>query len=74
MQPVNETLALFIDRAACLEFLANRLAAGEFLNRSKFSLFDGQQDLGRVPIEVWDDPFLRTFKLKNYQPPPNQHC
>ena len=74
VQPVNETLALFVDRASSLDFLAHRLEAGEFLNRARFSVFDGQQDLGRLPIEVWDDPFLRTFKLKNYQPPPNQRC
>jgi len=74
VQPVNETLALFVDRNSSVEFLAHRLPPDEFLNRARFSLFDGQQDLGRQPIEVWDDPFLRTFKLKNYQPPPNQHC
>jgi hypothetical protein len=72
--PVNETVALFADRASILEFLANRLPGAEFLNRARFSMYDGQQDLGRLPLEIWDDPFLRTFKLKNYQPPKNVHC
>jgi hypothetical protein len=74
VQPVNETLALFIDRDSGLAFLANRLPGAEFLNRARFSMFDGKEDLGRLPLEVWDDPFLRTFKLKNYQPPKNQRC
>jgi len=72
--PINETLALFADRASSLDFLANRLPAVEFLGRARFSVFDGQQDLGRLPLEIWDDPFLRTFKLKNYEPPKNVHC
>lgn len=74
VQPVNETLVLFIDRASGLDFLAKNLAAGDFLDRAKFSVFDGQQEMGRLPLVIWDDPFLQTFKLKNYEPPPDQHC
>ena len=72
--PVNETLALFADRASILDFLAKRLPGAEFLDRARFSMYDGQQDLGRLPLEIWDDPFLRTFKLKNYQPPKEVRC
>lgn len=74
VQLVNETLAFFIDRASGLDFLAKKLSPAEFLNRARFSVFDGQQDLGRLPLEVWDDPFLKTFKLPNYQPPQKQRC
>ncbi len=74
VQPVNETLALFTDKASGLEFLAKKLPGAEFLNRARFSVFDGQQEIGRLPLEVWDDPFVSQFKLKNYEPPKGQHC
>jgi hypothetical protein len=73
-QAVNETLALFIDRATTLDFLTKKVPSAEFLNRARFVVFDGKDELGRLPLEVWDDPFLSTFKLKNYEPPKNQNC
>jgi hypothetical protein len=73
-EPVNETLALFVDKSTALEFLARRLPAEEFTNRAKFSVFDGKVDLGRLPLEVWEDPFVETFKLKGYQPAAGKTC
>jgi len=74
VQPVNETLALFVNRAALLDFLARKLTGPELATRAQFTLFDGQQDMGRLPLEVWDDPFMTTFKLKDYQPPTGFPC
>jgi len=74
VQPVNETLALFADKQATLGFLAKRVSAGEFTRRAKFSVFDGVQDMGRLPLEVWEDSFVRTFKVANYEVPKGQKC
>jgi hypothetical protein len=74
VQPVNETLALFVDKATLLEFLAKRLPAAEFTNRAKFSVFDGQDAIGRVPLEVWEDSFNSTYKIQNYEPPKGHKC
>lgn len=74
IQPVNETLALFVDKNTALGFLSRRVAASEFTRRAKFSVFDGTQDLGRLPLEVWDDSFVRTFKVANYETPKGQKC
>ena len=71
---VNETFSLFIDKATALDFLAKRLSAEEFLNRAKFNLFDGQDLVGRVPIEVWEDSFNSTYKATNYTPPKGVTC
>jgi hypothetical protein len=71
---INETLALFSSRQDTLDFLARKLAAAEFIDRTKFSVFDGQTELGRLPLDIWEDAFLRTFKLKDYQPPKNKTC
>ena len=71
---VNETFALFIDKTTLREFLAKRVSAEEFTNRAKFTLFDGEDPVGRVPIEVWEDSFNATFKVGNYQPPKGVTC
>jgi hypothetical protein len=74
VQPVNETLALFVDKQTALGFLAKRVTAAEFTRRAKFSVFDGVQDMGRLPLEVWEDSFVRTFKVANYEAPKGQRC
>ncbi|MBI1958606.1 MAG: hypothetical protein HYS36_05190 [Candidatus Rokubacteria bacterium] len=74
VQPVNETLALFVSRAPLLEFLARTLPASELAARARFTLFDGQREVGRLPLEIWDDPFMTTFKLKDYHPPTGFRC
>ncbi|HEV8437453.1 MAG TPA: hypothetical protein VGT40_05115 [Methylomirabilota bacterium] len=68
-QPVNETLALFIDKSSVADFLAKRLPQVEFVRRARFAVFDGTEELGRLPLEVWEDTFNVTFKLKGYEPP-----
>ena len=73
-QPVNETLALFVDKQTTLGFLAKRVLPVEFTQRAKFSLFDGTQELGRLPLEIWEDSFVRTFKPANYEMPKGQKC
>jgi hypothetical protein len=74
IQPVAETLALFTDKHSLAEFLAKRLPASEFINRAKFSVFDGKELVGRVPLDVWEDNFNSTFKLKNYELAKGKKC
>ncbi|HKX02917.1 MAG TPA: hypothetical protein VJX71_10465 [Methylomirabilota bacterium] len=74
VQPVNETLALFVDKPTALGFLGKRVSSSEFARRAKFSVFDGVQDMGRLPLEVWEDSFVRTFKVANYEVPKGQRC
>lgn len=73
-QPVNETFALFVDKATLVDFLAKRVPPAEFTSRAKFTLFDGQDSVGRVPLEVWEDSFNSTFKVANYEPPKGVQC
>jgi hypothetical protein len=71
---VNETFALFIDKATAADFLAKRVGSEEFVNRAKFNLFDGESLVGRVPLEVWEDSFNTTYKIANYDPPKGVQC
>ena len=73
-QAVNETFALFVDKATLVDFLAKRVPPAEFTSRAKFTLFDGLESVGRVPLEVWDDSFNSTFKVANYEPPKGVQC
>ena len=73
-QAVSETLALFIDKTTVMDFLAKRLSSVEFTNRAKFTLFDGIDPVGRVPMEVWEDSFNSTYKASNYEPPKGAKC
>ena len=73
-QPVNETLALWSDKQTTQAFLSKRIAASEFTRRAKFTVFDGVQDMGRLPLEVWEDSFVRTHKVANYEAPKGQRC
>jgi hypothetical protein len=74
VQPVNETLAFFVDKQTTMGYLAKRVPASELTRRAKFSLFDGVQDMGRLPLEVWEDSFVRTYKVANYETPKGQRC
>jgi hypothetical protein len=73
-QPVSETLALFADKSTLLDFLAKKLPAAEFANRARFTVFEGEEAVGRLPLDVWEDSFNSTFKLPNYEPPKGQKC
>ncbi|HET9924856.1 MAG TPA: hypothetical protein VFS98_12115 [Methylomirabilota bacterium] len=73
-QAVNETLALFVDKATAMDFLAKRVAPDEFASRSQFTLFDGLDAVGRVPLEVWEDSFNSTYKVNSYDPPKGAQC
>src|SRR5216683_8103997 len=73
-QAVNETFALFVDKATAADFLAKRVGPEEFVNRAKFNLFDGESLVGRVPLEVWEDSFNTTYKVGNYDPPKGAQC
>jgi hypothetical protein len=73
-QPVNESVAVFVDKATALDYLEGRLSAAALSRRVRPLAFDGQQDLGPIPLEIWDDPFMATFKLPNYEPPAGITC
>jgi hypothetical protein len=71
---ITETLALFVDKTSLREFLAKRLAASEFISRASFNVFEGKDPVGRLPLDVWEDNFNSTFKLKNYELAKGKRC
>ncbi len=73
-QPMTETLALFTDKSNLRDFLAKRVPSSQFTHHAQFSVFEGRDPVGRVPLEVWEDNFNSTFKLKNYELAKGQKC
>jgi len=72
--PVSETLALFVDKASLMDFFGKRIPPAEFTSRAKFSVFDGKDQVGPMKLDVWEDSFNSTFKLKNYEEPKEAKC
>ncbi len=72
--PVAATLAVFVDKATAQGFFALKLTPAEFADRVMVAAFDGTRELGRLPLEIWEDSFAATFKLKDYTPDPSYRC
>lgn len=72
--PVNEALAVFVDKATVEGFFRRALTPTEFVGRAVVAAFDGKSELGRLPLELWEDSFAQTFKLKDYTPDPSHRC
>jgi hypothetical protein len=36
--------------------------------------FDGQKDLRPIALEIWDDTFMATYQVPNYEPPAGVTC
>lgn len=66
-QPVNESLVFWVDKSVAQSYIARRVNATEFTNRARYTYFDGIEEHGRLPLEIWEDNFIRTFQIKDYQ-------
>jgi hypothetical protein len=67
MQPVNESLVFWVDKAVAQGYLARRVSAADLTSRARYTMFDGIEEQGRLPLEVWEDNFTKTFQIKDYQ-------
>ena len=74
-RPVHETIAVFIDKAAALEYLSGQTDIKGLTSRAKILGFDGQTPLGTVTLcNTWDENFVTTFKVANYVLEPGVTC
>lgn len=69
-----ETLGVFADKATVRAFLAKRIGTQEFVRRVTIVAFDGRDRLGRLSLEIWEDNFATTYKLKDYEPEATRGC
>jgi hypothetical protein len=73
-RPVHETIAVFTERAVARDYVAGRLGSAELARQTQVLGWDGDRPLGRMRLSAWDDNFVATFKLKNYQLEPGVTC
>ena len=73
-QPVHETIAVFADRPTVAEYVAGRVSITALAARAAVFGYDGETPLGRIPLRVWEDDFLKTFQLANDQPASGVSC
>ena len=66
-RPVHETIAVFVEKAAALDYLAGRTKANDLAARSRVYGWDGETPLGKLHLTAWDDDFLVSFRPQNYQ-------
>jgi len=65
--PTLETLAVFVDQASTRAYLGKTLQGPAFVDKMKIYFYDGDQERGRLPLELWEDNFVATYKVPNYE-------
>lgn len=73
-RPTMEILSMFADQASTRAFLGKRLPAKEYVEKMRLTFFDGAKEVGRLPIEVWEDNFVATYKVPGYQMEKGKVC
>jgi len=73
-RPVHETIAVFIDKATALEYLQGMVKGPELAERARVYGWDGETPVGRLRLASWDDNFVATYKVANYQLAPGVSC
>ncbi len=67
-RPVHETIAVFIDKVTALEYLSGRSDIKTLTGKARVLGFDGETPLGAITLgPTWDDNFVLTFKVANYE-------
>ena len=73
-RPVNETIAVFVERPIAADYIGGRLAARDLAARARVLAWDGDKALGPMRLNAWDDNFVTTYKVSNYQLAPGVSC
>lgn len=66
-RPTIEILAMFGDQASTRAFLGRTLPAEQYVEKTRITFFDGDKEVGRLPIEVWEDNFVSTYTVPGYE-------
>jgi hypothetical protein len=73
-RPVHETIAVFLDRPTVIDYVNGRLAARDLAVRARVLGWDGATAIGPLRLSSWDDDFVSTYKVANYQVAPGVSC
>jgi hypothetical protein len=73
-RPVHETIAVFLERPTVVDYIGGRLPARDLAARARVLAWDGETALGPTRVAAWDDDFVSTYKVSNYQLAPGISC
>jgi hypothetical protein len=73
-RPVHETIAVFLERPAVADYVAGRIGGRELAARARVHGWEGETALGQLRLASWDDDFVATYKVANYQLAPGVSC
>jgi hypothetical protein len=73
-RPVHETIAVFVPKALTADYIAGRATTADIAARARVLGWDGETPLGQLKLSAWDDNFVATHKVKNYQLEPGVTC
>ena len=72
-RPVTETIAVFITKPMAAEYLGGRAPVSR-LAEARTLAWDGETARGPVRLTAWEDDFVKTYKVANYQLEPGVTC
>jgi hypothetical protein len=73
-RPVHETIAVFLERPVVADYVGGRIAGRDLAARGRVLGWDGETALGPLRLASWDDDFMSTYKVSNYQLAPGVSC
>lgn len=66
-RPVHETIAVFAPRKVVAAYLAGTLPISRLADSAHVLAFDGETPKGAIKVKAWDDNFVATYKVANYE-------
>jgi hypothetical protein len=73
-RPIHETIAVFIPKPAARDYLTGIVAPRDLAAKARVMAWEGETALGQLRLSAWEDNFLSTFKVKNYDVAPGITC
>ena len=73
-RPIHETIAVFVEKVDADEFLGGQLSIRDLAARARVLGFSGETALGELRLAAWDDDFVSTYRIQNYQLAPGVAC
>ncbi|MBI1734107.1 MAG: hypothetical protein HYR51_02930 [Candidatus Rokubacteria bacterium] len=73
-RPIHETIAVFLEKVDVEEFLSGQTPTRDLATKARVLAFSGETALGDLRLAAWDDDFVSTFRVQNYQLAPGVVC
>jgi hypothetical protein len=65
-RPMTETIAVFVRKSMAAEYVTGRVPVSR-LAEARTLAWDGETARGPVRLTAWEDDFVKTYKVANYQ-------